>query len=232
MDTPPPQPPLLPQPARKRAILIVGLLSLVLALGVGLYFGGKSLWMLPRPAPVVIASFQEDFQEGQPKNGWRYLWNVNGPIGDERNYADLQWDGSRYGATGSPTFPAPSPARYLRFTKRGGHPGQGFGQGVREVGNDVARYAIAAFTVPEGGRYSITNSRVNRHDGWLGGHVDLRVFVKDREIGVPLYCRSAEGLIFDRDLGELSAGSVIYVAVGPDETDSDDAFGLDFSIAR
>jgi hypothetical protein len=32
--------------------------------------------------------------------------------------------------------------------------------------------------------------------------------------------------------GKLSRGDTIYVAIGPGETDSDDAFGLDFTIAR
>jgi hypothetical protein len=37
---------------------------------------------------------------------------------------------------------------------------------------------------------------------------------------------------FDRLLGRLSGGDTIFVAVGPGETDSDDAFTLDFTIAK
>ena len=58
------------------------------------------------------------------------------------------------------------------------------------------------------------------------------VFVNDRDIGPELYCRSREGVSFDRDLGTLAAGQIVYVCVGPDETDLDDAFDLDFDLTR
>ena len=211
--------------------MILVLFSLLLVFGIGFYIGGKSNGIASRPAPVVIASFQKDFQAIQATNGWRYLWTAFGPIGDDRNYADLLWDGTRYTVDGSLKYPGASPGRFVRITREGGHPGQGFGQGVREVGNDVARYVMVAFTVPTRGNYRIVDSRVSRNEGVLGGNIDLRVFVNNLEVGAPLPCRSAEGLSFNRELGSLSAGSVIYVAVGPNETDSDDAFALDFSIA-
>ena len=54
--------------------------------------------------------------------------------------------------------------------------------------------------------------------------------MNDREIGAAVYCGTREGLGFDRQLEVLSAGDTIFVAVGPNAIDRDDAFGLDFSI--
>jgi len=71
-----------------------------------------------------------------------------------------------------------------------------------------------------------------RHGGTTAGDIDLRVFVNDREVGVPLRCASADGLSFDRELGKLSTGDAIYVAVGPNGGNWADTFDLDFSVAR
>ena len=47
-----------------------------------------------------------------------------------------------------------------------------------------------------------------------------------------VFCRSREGVSFDRELGRLSAGDTIYVVAGPGDTDVNDSFDLDFSIGR
>jgi hypothetical protein len=157
------------------------------------------------------------------------LWNPTAPLEEQKAYAPLQWDGQRY--TSGNSYPGPTPVHYLRITELGGHPGHGSGQAGRE-GNNIAHYAIYAFTVPASGPYAITGSRISRTAHTLGGQLDLRVFVNAREIGPTVICRSRDGLSFDRPLGKLSRGDTIYVAVGPGETDSDDGFGLDFTIAR
>jgi hypothetical protein len=100
------------------------------------------------------------------------------------------------------------------------------------VGNDEERAVVMAFTVPKAGRYRLSNSFLSRQAGRRSGQVHLQVFVGDREIGAGLYCRSREGISFDRELGMLAAGNTIYVSVGPDETDVDDSFDLDFTITR
>jgi hypothetical protein len=229
---PPPPPPLLstaPEPGR---LTIFGWFCLVLLLGVTGYWGigwlKKLVWP-PRPT-AVIASFRDDFQEGQPTNGWRYLWNAHGPIGTNQSYATLRWNGERYVADVS-RFPGPAPAHYVRINRTGGHPGHGFGDGFKE-GNEIARYAIVAFTPPAPGHYWIVKSRVSRNDGLMNGNIELRVFVNDHEVGPAVFCRSSEGLSFDRELGHLPAGATIYVAVGPNERDTNDSFGLEFAIAR
>ena len=181
--------------------------------------------------PVIIASYQGDYQPNSPPKGWRYLWNAGGPIGEAANYVSLQWDGRRYSPMNPPAYPGPAPVKYLRLAEAGGHPGQGMEQG-QEVGNALDRFVIAAFTVTEAGTFSITNSSLKRNDGALNGSVQLRVFVNDREMGEPMYCEVREQLPFDRTLGSLTRGDTIYVAVGPNKLDTNDSFGWDFSIAH
>jgi RNA polymerase sigma factor (sigma-70 family) len=177
--------------------------------------------------PGIVASFKNDFQENEPKPGWSYLWNPEGVIGQRANYVALQWDGRRYQASVDQPYPARSASHYLRITRGAGHPGGG----LREAPRDVEHYVIAAFTVPRSARYSITGSRIARLVGQTCGAVVVRVFVDSREIEAALLCESREGFNFDRSLGKISSGSTIYVAVGPGDTDCDDSFELDFSIA-
>lgn len=178
-----------------------------------------------------IASFRADFQPEQPKAGWHYYWNAAGPVGDASSYAELRWNGKLYGTDDPKQYPAPAPARYLRLTGGSGHPGQGTSQG-HEAGNEEERAVIVGFTVPKAGRYRLVNGVVSRQAGPRSGNVHLQVWAGDREVEPGVYCRSREGVTFDRDLGTLPAGETIYVSVGPDETDVDDSFDLDFTIAR
>jgi len=178
----------------------------------------------PPPAGIV-ASFKNDFQVNEPKPGWSYLWNPAGAIGQPANYTALQWDGRRYQASAGEPYPARSASHYLRITRGAGHPGGG----LREAPHE--HYVIVAFTVPRSARYAITDSRIARPVGATCGAIDLRVFVNDREAGNPLVCESRQGLSFDQPLGRIRAGSTIYVAIGPGETDCDDSFELDFAIA-
>jgi hypothetical protein len=225
-------PPRLPR-TRARRLWSVAFSGLLVLLAISSYFvirrlGGR--WQSGYEG-TAMASLRADFQPEQPKPGWGYYWNANGPIGDPGGYAQLRWNGKLYAAAEPTQYPAPAPARYLRLTRGSGHPGQGTSQG-REVGNDEERAVIMAFTVPQAGHYRIANSYLSRQVGPRSGNVHLQVFVNDQEMGPDLYCRSREGIAFDRDLGLLAAGATIYVSVGPDETDVDDSFDLDFSITR
>jgi hypothetical protein len=208
---------------------VLSLAQFTFALVMGLLLRNAGVPLFAHTPTVMVASFQGDFQPDQPKAGWRYLWNANAPVEDSNAYSPLQWDGQRY--TSGNSYPGPMPVHYLRITERGGHPGHGCGQAGRE-GNEIAHYAIFAFTVPASGRYGIIESLLSRSAHTLGGQLDLRVFVNSREAGPTVICRSRDGVSFDRPLGKLSRGDMIYVAVGPGETDSDDGFTLDFTIAR
>jgi len=176
-------------------------------------------------ASIVIASFQADFQPDQPKEGWHYYWNENGPVGDTNAWVELHWNGKHYVAR----EPVPPAGRYVQLSNRSGHPGQGPAQNIRD---DNEHAVVIAFTVAEAGRYAIRDSFILRNDGLAGGAVHLRVFVNDREIAADLYCRTREKMSFDRELGKLAARDSIYVCIGPGETDYHDSFAIDFSIGR
>lgn len=208
----------------RRVLLIAALFVFLQVIGILLY-----VW-LREPSPVVIANYQADFQGPTPKPGWQYLWTEHGELGRATNYAPLVWNGSAYNLDGDPIMPRPLPAKYLRMGATGGHPGQGRDQ-EGGVGNQIDRYVFAAFTAPAAGKYFITNSTARRNDGPLKGHVVLRVFVNDTEIGPQLICDRKETQSFDRALNQLKSGDTIYVAVGPDSSDYNDSFALDFSIA-
>lgn len=174
----------------------------------------------------VIASFQADFQPEQPRQGWSYYWNENGPVGNTNSYVELHWNGSQYYVPGEPV---PASGRYVQLSNRNGHPGQGPGQNIRD---DNEHAVVIGFTVEEAGRYAIRDSFILRNDGSAGGAVHLRVFVNDREVAGELYCRTREKMSFDRELGKLAAHDRINVCIGPGETDYHDSFTIDFSIGR
>ena len=224
-----PRLPLLGQPLVR--LLCVGALLLLLLVALTGYFVSKRGWSSASADPEIIASYQRDYQVNEPSIGWRYMWNAGGPIGQAANYESLQWDGRRYAPMIAREYPRPAPVRFLRLTEAGGHPGQGMDQG-HEAANDLDRFVIAAFTVTKAGQYRITNSSLRRHDGALKGGIHLQVFVNDREIGLPVDCDVREGVPFDRALGKLAKGDTIYVALGPDKSDTNDSFRWDFSIAR
>jgi hypothetical protein len=176
-------------------------------------------------ASVVVASFLADFQPDQPKPGWRYYWNENGPVGDTNAYAELRWSGKNYVPVDT-TLPA---GRYVQLSNRSGHTGQGPAQNIRDENEHAV---IIAFTVAEAGRYVIRDSFISRNDGGAGGAVHLRVFVNHREMAPDLYCQTKEKISFDRKLGELAAHDSVFVSIGPGESDYHDSFMIDFALGR
>jgi len=231
------QPPRLLQSHANRFLLLAAA-CLLLLLAVASFLAVRKLLashqiastVMPPQQVTIIASFRADFRPEQPAPGWRYYWNENGPVGDTNGYVQLVWNGERYAATDMP-LPAPPPASYLRLSSRSGHPGQGSSQ-RSAFGSDDECAVIIGFTVPEAGRYALTHSFISRHDGAMNGSVHLQVFVNDRDTTAEVYCRSREGIPFDRELGTLAAGDSIYVSIGAGETDKNDSFGLDFSISH
>ena len=225
-------------PPRANRVWLLAAACLLLLLAVPSYLVARRLLAFHRAASTalppqevtIIASFRADFRPEQPAPGWRYCWNENGPVGDTNGYVPLVWTGERYAPTDMP-LPAPPPANYLRLSNRSGHPGQGPSQRSAN-GSDDECAVIIGFTVPEAGRYAITDSFISRHDGAMNGSVHLQVFVNDRDTTAEVYCRSREGIPFNRELGYLAAGDSIYVSIGAGETDKNDSFGLDFSISH
>ncbi len=176
----------------------------------------------PTVGASTSASYQADFLSPAPKQGWQYLWNSNGAIGNPLNYKPMQFNGSQYELDTDATFPDSEPAAFLSLNSTGGHPGRGFGQS-----GALNRYTIAAYTVPAGGAYEIGGFI----DALGSGENDLIVHVNGGAALINL--TSVTGLsTFGGSLGFLNAGDTIYVAAGPGSSgfDFSDNFAWNFTI--
>lgn len=178
----------------------------------------------PPPGANVFAIYTRDFKNAVPAPGWRYLWNQNGPIGDESKYAPLVWNESRDQYSGDPKNYPGGPSAWARLSKSGCHPGQGTDQGVT-----ADRFAIAAYTLQAGqsGKCALVG-RINRLAG--GGTIELRIYVNDTLKGSMTFDGSAALIESPLELGMLAAGDDVYVCIGPNKGDGSDSSSLDFTI--
>jgi len=176
-------------------------------------------------APLAVADFRDDFAGPAPADGWRYMWNSLGDVGESGNYADLNWDGARYDFDGQPGIPDLDPLAWGFISSTGGHPGRGVAQNAG--GHD--RYAIAAYTIPVDGTYEITDSFVNRGAGINNAHVLIHV-----NDDAPVFAanNTVANMSMDSQLGSLSAGDVVYVGYGPAASDGSDGFTWDFTVSQ
>src|SRR3954469_21292895 len=98
-----------PRPSPKRVWLFI-LLGLAMMLLVSTFLAGLWFFISRRShsaqTPKVIASFRSDFQPEQPRQGWRYYWNDNGPLGNTNSYLELHWNGGQYYVPGDPVPPS------------------------------------------------------------------------------------------------------------------------------
>jgi len=193
-------------------------------------------------AVTVVANYRADFVEDAPlTSGWQYLWNapsgwvanvtsgdlLSGLIGVPGEYVPLQDAGTVWTPDGDTAGTNNTPAGYLKLTSTGGHPGRNAGG----VNTPRDRYAIAAFTVPSDGFYSIENSFISKTSA-SGDAVEVLVFPG---ISSPVIRREAEPAStnnFDCTIGYLDAGQIIYVAIGPGVTANSDSFEMDYDIVH
>lgn len=186
----------------------------------------------------TVAGYRTDFRTGSPAPGWSYLWNAGGPITDPANYQSLNWSPTinRYSVNGFPVSPDNSSTLfpYGGLTSSGGHPGRGSTQGAT-----YDRYPIAAYTAKIAGYYGINNSFVTSSDSRANGG-QVMVFTETltgTSGGTTTFTQKFSGLYvgggtlnFNQNVGYLNAGDTIYVAVGPNTSDSYDSFTMDFNI--
>jgi uncharacterized protein (TIGR03382 family) len=202
-------------------------------------------------APVemdIVAGFTKDFQAGTPPTNWEYLWNgpdgwpgggtqgSSDPIGDPANYDDLVWNGSgNYTPDGDATNGNNQPSAFSRLGVNGAgtigrvHPALGDGQ-AGGVGNSQDRYMIAAYTITMNGTYAIADSFLENLAAAGNGN-EVLVHIN----GDPAIFSGTidNGTInFDTFLGELSAGDVVYVAIGPNGAAGSDSAEFDFNIVK
>ena len=187
-----------------------------------------------------VGNFRNDVVEAPGTTNWSFLWNApdgwtsstrgnltSNPIGRPENYQPLAKRTSSWNVPGSTSTTAPSYS--LRFNQNGGHPGVGYSSNATVKD----RYAIAAFKVGVGGNYVINDSLISVLDKRSDG-VEIIVHVDDgpRINRLPIVANANRTLSFDMDLGELSAGSTVYVAFGAANNMNYDSFVMDFSIDR
>jgi fibronectin-binding autotransporter adhesin len=186
-------------------------------------------------ALVTIADYQSDFQGVTPATGWNYQTNSGGAIGNSANYANLAWSSvdAMYNLDGG--TPLPRSGSYVFLNGGGGHPGPGTSEGAAQD-----RYAIAAYTIQAtditgylmDGPFQLTATSINDAD-LGGGTLSLHVYVNNTLIGPAqvLPGNTTAVTTFDRTLGNLVVGDTVYVAVGPNGSHGNDAFGMfDFTI--
>lgn len=181
----------------------------------------------------TVADYRDDFRAGSPLPGWSYQWNAVGPITSAANYRLLAWSPvtNRYSVNGFPVSPDNSSTLYPYggLSSGGGHPGRGSTQGATHD-----RFAIAAYTAKYAGYYGINSSYVTA-SSTMGNGGQLIVY-KETSAGVTftqtfnsLYAAGTT-LAFNHNVGQLQPGDTIYVCVGPNTTDGNDSFSLDFSV--
>ncbi len=184
----------------------------------------------------VLARFRGDFTEVEPPAGWQYLWNAEGEMGLAAAYAPLAWsDDARAFTAGKGKLPQPQPAAFLALRGTGGHPGRG----AKQAPNTADRYVIAAYTIPAGkaGIAWVSDGEILR--GPIPGSetttvaqtVQLRVYLNDDLKHTATINANAEPTPFVVNLGHVTGGETVYVAVGPDGHDINDGFGFDFRVA-
>lgn len=181
---------------------------------------------VPVTNSLIVANYQDDF--GAPSgNGWEYLWNGGGAIGNDANYMSLSWNGALYDGDGvNNGFPDPVTG-WANLSNAGGHPGAALGQG-----QGASRFVIAAYTVGTGGDYRLSDAELTDANTGCGDGAELRVYVNNTLIQTYLY-NNGDNLSFNLDLGTLFAGDKIYVCLGPKDTnDHCDGFNWDFSVVR
>ena len=195
---------------------------------------------------TTIADYRDNFRADAPLvAGWQYLWNApngwttapgvtgdmaTGAIGDPSCYRAMLDAGSYWTSDGNTSGTDHNPDRFVRLSSTGGHPGSEAGY---PTGNQHDRYAIAAYTVQQSGRYAITSSFLTNSNASTDG-VEVLVHINNR---TPILVGgTAAGLgattNFDADLGYLVKGDTVYVALGTKNSANSDSFSLDFTITQ
>jgi len=171
----------------------------------------------------VVAAIRRDFKNESPAKGWRYLWN-DGPIEEPSSYKDLLFGNTKYTPSGSEAFPV-DPTGHLNLGPTGGHVGK---QATTADASD--QFVITAFTVSIDGTYYLGDSSIVAIDASCGDGIELQVRINERELISMHVANNRNKHEFNSFLGELQAGDIIYVAVGPNGSPYCDSFTWDFSL--
>ena len=162
---------------------------------------------------VIVADFRDDFSNSDSQ--WSFGFNTSETLGEDLRIGALDGQGTLRPV--NPTLDTGS----LAFNSTGGHPGQASN-----------RFAIATWTAPESGVYSITDSFIEvpsfDFDGSDG--VEVRVFINGEDPLQQSIAAVDERGFFDLTIGYLNAGDSVRFAFGPNGNHAFDRFETDFSI--
>lgn len=181
----------------------------------------------------VIANYRTDFKSHSPLPGWSYLWNKGGPITNAANYFNLAWrtPSGPYSSKGSATFPeVATEGSYVSLHPTGGHPGRGTSQAEA-----TDRFAIAAYSAKLTGYYALSNgfvtgSSTSGNGGQVIVYTETNGGATFTQRLSAVYAAGGTVNLTALNVGLLQPGDTIYVCVGPNLTDGNDSFSLDFNI--
>jgi len=197
--------------------------------------------------PIEVADYRDDFPRGNAETteGWAYLWNA--PVGwsdsnsgnlnsaaiDNRStvFRPMERTGAIFTPDGDGKFNDSHPASALFLSSTGGHAGASLNLNPGSRYNGQSRFAIAAFTVAEGGVYELTDSFLQLDDLRSSG-IEVRVFVNHDKPLIQRTIEAKQRVGFDARLGYLRKSDTVHVAIGADRNIAWDQFLFDFSIVR
>ena len=163
---------------------------------------------------IVVANYQSDFS--QPDTDWSYGFNSSDTLDDQLRISAL---GVSNGVL-RPVNPTDDTGA-LMLNATGGHPGR-----------TADRFAIATWTAPQSGVYSISDSFVRvPSTGFANSDgIEVRVFInEDTPLQQTIVDVDGSGF-FDLTIGHLNAGDSVRVAFGSNGNHAFDRFETDFSI--
>lgn len=192
----------------------------------------------------TIATYQGDFREGSPADGWYYCWNSTNGVYQPWNYEQLNWNetgampvfGLKVYNPRAQEFPQPIlDGNFASLHSQGGWPGrQGNpGQGIPE------QHVLTGYKVKRDGQYKIENLDVQIFNPVSTG-LAVRVFTEEDGVvtnkpalGSNLirvfYTGGSTTLAMPTSV-YLEKGDIIWIAVSPLGNDSGDRFDWDFDI--
>ena len=163
---------------------------------------------------IVVANYQSDFS--QADTDWSYGFNSSDTLDDQLRISAL---GVSNGVL-RPVNPTDDTGA-LMLNATGGHPGR-----------TADRFAIATWTAPQSGVYSISDSFVRvPSTGFANSDgIEVRVFInEDTPLQQTIVDVDGSGF-FDLTIGHLNAGDSVRVAFGSNGNHAFDRFETDFSI--
>ncbi len=187
-------------------------------------------WVVSEASSSGISNYHDDFASSNPNGQWRYLWNENGPIGDNNNYSPMEWQSYRYTKYKADNSGPVDSMTYASLTSTSGHPGRG----ENDPGQSSDHFVIVAYDITQTGFYEIVDSEFDANlSSWEVNNQnqgqDIRIYVNNT-LKQSIQRVDVNNFDFDMSLGMLTAGDTVYVAFGPKGSDGSDYFEFDFSI--